>query len=76
MILTFDDSQRTQITEGLPQLVRRNMTGTFFAMTMVPGKAFQLSDDPVHAAAPELTLRRVLVDSTWTSDELVAQLTA
>ena len=35
VLLTFDDSQQSQITEGLPQLLARGMTATFFLMTVV-----------------------------------------
>ncbi|MCW2811986.1 MAG: icaB, partial [Friedmanniella sp.] len=38
ILLSFDDSQGSQITEGLPQLRARKMTATFFAMTVVLGK--------------------------------------
>src|SRR4051794_14115329 len=38
VMLTFDDSQGTQITEALPQLQARRMTATFFAMTVVLDK--------------------------------------
>ncbi|HET9650089.1 MAG TPA: polysaccharide deacetylase family protein, partial [Microlunatus sp.] len=38
VMLTFDDSQATQISEGLPQLHARQMTATFFAMTVVLDK--------------------------------------
>ena len=34
VLLTFDDSQGSQITVGLPELVRRRMTATFFVMTV------------------------------------------
>ncbi len=152
VILSFDDSQGSQVTEGLPQLSQRNMTATFFCMTVVLDKpnwlshddlrrladsgmtvaahsydhnradrysgqdwklqfdgprellqkvigrpvehfaypygawapidfphlqaagyrtAFQLSDQPLDRTTPLLTLRRILVDSTWTSDELL-----
>ena len=37
MILTFDDSQSSQISEGLPHLLARGMTATFFLMTVVFG---------------------------------------
>ena len=154
VILSFDDSQGSQVTEGLPQLVQRDMTGTFFCMTVVLDKrgwmsrddlrrlgdagmtvaahsydhnradrysgrdfalqfdaprallekavgrpvehfaypygawapvdfaplraagyrtAFQLSDKPLDLTAPLLTLRRVLVDSTWSRPELLQQ---
>ena len=154
VLLSFDDSQGTQISEGLPQLRRRDMTGTFFCMTVVLDKpdwmsradlrrladagmtvaahtydhhradrysgpdwalqfeqprellekvvrrpvehfaypygawaprdfphlraagyrtAFQLSDEPLERAEPRYTLRRILVDSTWTGAELLRQ---
>lgn len=38
VMLTFDDSQGSQISEGLPQLRARKMTATFFAMTVVLDK--------------------------------------
>ena len=38
VLLSFDDSQHSQITEGLPQLLARGMTATFFLMTVVLGK--------------------------------------
>ena len=155
VILSFDDSQGSQVTEGLPQLTRRDMTGTFFCMTVVLDKpgwlshddlrrladagmtvaahsydhqradrysgtdfalqfdaprdllekvvrrpvehfaypygawapvdfaplraagyrtAFQLADKPLDPTSPQLTLRRVLVDSSWTGPELLRQL--
>ena len=37
-MLSFDDASAGQATEGLPQLVKRGMTGTFFIMTVVLGK--------------------------------------
>jgi peptidoglycan/xylan/chitin deacetylase (PgdA/CDA1 family) len=153
VILSFDDAQGTQATEALPQLVQRQMTGTFFAMTVVLDKrdwlgrddlkrladagmtvgahtwdhqrvdrygdadwavqldqprellesvlgrpvehfaypfgawnsaafphlisagyrtAFQLTDKPTDPTAPVLSLRRTLVDSTWTRAQLLA----
>ena len=153
VILSFDDAQGTQATEALPQLVQRQMTGVFFAMTVVLDKphwlsrddlkrlhgagmtvgahtwdhqrvdrygdpdwgvqldqprellesvigapvehfaypfgawnaaafahltstgyrtAFQLTDQPSDPTEPVLSLRRKLVDSTWTTDELLA----
>ncbi len=36
---------------------------------------FQLSDAPVDRTAPLLTLRRLMVNSTWSGPELLAQLT-
>jgi peptidoglycan/xylan/chitin deacetylase (PgdA/CDA1 family) len=38
VMLSFDDASAGQATEGLLQLVRRGMTGTFFIMTVVLGK--------------------------------------
>jgi peptidoglycan/xylan/chitin deacetylase (PgdA/CDA1 family) len=38
VMLSFDDSQGSQISVGLPELVRRRMTGTFFVMTVVLDK--------------------------------------
>jgi len=154
VMLSFDDSQGSQISEGLSQLRRREMTGTFFCMTVVLDKpnwmsrddlrrladagmtvaahsydhkradryagadwklqfdgprellekilrrpvehfaypygawapndfahlraagyrtAFQLSDQKLDRAAPAYTLRRSLVDSTWTVEELLRQ---
>lgn len=154
VMLTFDDSQATQVSEGLPQLSQRGMTAAFFVMTVVLGKpnwmslddlrrladagmtvgahtydhhrvdryadgdwqlqlvaprellqevvgrpvdhfaypfgawapsgfehlraagyttAFQLSDDALDPTAPLLTLRRMLVDSTWTGEDLLRQ---
>ncbi len=45
VLLSFDDSQGTQKTEGLPQLLARGMTATFFAMTVPLGKKDWLSAD-------------------------------
>jgi peptidoglycan/xylan/chitin deacetylase (PgdA/CDA1 family) len=45
VMLSFDDSQGSQITEGLPQLRRRNMTATFFCMTIVLDKPHWMSRD-------------------------------
>lgn len=38
VMLSFDDASASQATEGLPQLHKRGMTGTFFVMTVVLGK--------------------------------------
>lgn len=154
VMLSFDDSQGTQVSEGLPQLQQRSMTGTFFCMTVVLDKpdwmsrddlrrladagmtvaahtydhhradryaepdwalqlqqprevleqviggpvehfaypygawapdafahlqaagyrtAFQLSDKGLDATAPHFTLRRVLVDSSWSTADLLGQ---
>jgi len=156
VMLSFDDSQGSQITAGLPALRRRGMTATFFVMTVVLGEpgwmspedlrrlagegmtvaahtwdhrpadrygtadypvqfdrpravlekivrrpvhhfaypygswapsdfaplrsagyqtGFQLSGAPVDGTAPLLTLRRLMVNSTWSGPELLAQLT-
>lgn len=39
VILSFDDGTIGQVTEGMKQLVKRAMTGTFFPMTVVLGKS-------------------------------------
>ncbi len=155
VLLSFDDAQGTQADEALPQLVRRGLTGTFFAMTVVLGQpgwlsrrdlgrladagmtvaahtydharvdryarrdwarqleqprellervvrrpvehfaypygawdadalphvqragyrsAYQLADSPLDRSRPALTLRRDLVDSTWSGVQLLAHL--
>ena len=38
VLLSFDDSQGSQVSEGLRQLRRRSMTATFFVMTIVLDK--------------------------------------
>lgn len=38
ILLTFDDASGSQVTNGLPELRRRNMRGTFFIMTVVLDK--------------------------------------
>ncbi len=43
VLLTFDDSQGTQMSEAFPQLRARGMTATFFAMTVVLDKPGWLS---------------------------------
>ncbi len=43
VLLTFDDSQGSQMSVGLPELANRDMTATFFAMTVVLGKPGWLS---------------------------------
>jgi len=45
VLLSFDDSQASQVSEGLPQLDRRSMTATFFVMTVVLGKTGWMSRD-------------------------------
>jgi len=45
VLLSFDDSQGSQISEGLPQLRRRSMTATFFVMTVVLGRPGWMSRD-------------------------------
>ncbi len=45
VLLSFDDSQASQISEGLPQLARRSMTATFFVMTVVLGKPGWMTRD-------------------------------
>jgi peptidoglycan/xylan/chitin deacetylase (PgdA/CDA1 family) len=43
VMLSFDDSQGSQRTEGYPQLRKRGMTATFFVMTVVLDKPEWLS---------------------------------
>jgi len=38
VLLSFDDSQGSQVSEGLRQLRRRSMTATFFVITIVLDK--------------------------------------
>ncbi len=157
IILSFDDAQGSQSDVAFPELVRRELTGTFFAMTVVLDKpdwlsrtdlqsfaasgmtiaahtwdhhrvdrytepdwalqleqprellegllktpvehfvypygawnadalphvqaagyrtAYQLTDKPLDVGDPLHTLRRVLVDSTWTGPQLLAAMDA
>ena len=57
VILTFDDSQASQITEGLPHLVARGMTATFFLMTVVFGnQGWMTTRDVKHLADAGMTV--------------------
>lgn len=47
VMLSFDDSQGTQISAGLPELVKRKMTATFFVMTVPLDKPRWMSKDDV-----------------------------
>jgi peptidoglycan/xylan/chitin deacetylase (PgdA/CDA1 family) len=47
VLLTFDDSQGSQITTGVPELARRSMHATFFVMTVPLGKPNWMSRDDV-----------------------------
>jgi hypothetical protein len=51
VMLSFDDSQGSQISVGLPELVRRRMTGTFFVMTVVLDKPRWMSRADVRRLA-------------------------
>jgi peptidoglycan/xylan/chitin deacetylase (PgdA/CDA1 family) len=51
VMLTFDDSQGSQISAGLPELMKRRMTGTFFVMTVVLDKPRWLSRADVRRLA-------------------------
>lgn len=51
VLLTFDDSQGSQISEGLVQLQQREMTATFFVMTVVLGNRNWMSRKDVAALA-------------------------
>ena len=50
-MLSFDDGSAGQATEGLAQLTKRGMTGTFFVMTVVLGKPRWMSIRDVHRLA-------------------------
>lgn len=47
VLLTFDDSQGSQITNGLPALIERDLTATFFIMTVVLGNPGWMTKDDV-----------------------------
>lgn len=47
VLLTFDDSQGSQITTGVPELARRDMHAAFFVMTVPLGKPKWMSRDDV-----------------------------
>jgi peptidoglycan/xylan/chitin deacetylase (PgdA/CDA1 family) len=47
VLLTFDDSQGSQITAGVPELAKRSMRATFFVMTVPLGKPNWMSRDDV-----------------------------
>ena len=51
VLLSFDDSQESQVTEGLPELLRRGMTATFFAMTVPLNKPGWMSHDDLRRLA-------------------------
>jgi Polysaccharide deacetylase len=51
VMLSFDDGSAGQATEGLAQLVKRGMTGTFFVMTVVLGKPRWMSIRDLHRLA-------------------------
>ncbi len=57
VILTFDDSQGSQISEGLPDLLARGMTATFFLMTVVFGnEGWMTKRDVKHLADEGMTV--------------------
>lgn len=45
VLLSFDDSQGSQVSVGLPELAKRQMTATFFIMTVVLGKTGWMTTD-------------------------------
>jgi peptidoglycan/xylan/chitin deacetylase (PgdA/CDA1 family) len=51
VMLSFDDASAGQASEGLPQLVKRGMTGTFFVMTVVLDKPQWMSTRDVKRLA-------------------------
>ena len=51
VMLSFDDGSAGQAQEGLVQLTKRGMTGTFFVMTVVLGKLRWMSIRDIHRLA-------------------------
>jgi peptidoglycan/xylan/chitin deacetylase (PgdA/CDA1 family) len=51
VMLSFDDGSAGQAGEGLAQLAKRGMTGTFFVMTVVLGKPKWMSIRDIHRLA-------------------------
>jgi peptidoglycan/xylan/chitin deacetylase (PgdA/CDA1 family) len=51
VMLSFDDGSAGQAHEGLAQLAKRGMTGTFFVMTVVLGKRTWMSIRDIHRLA-------------------------
>ncbi len=51
VMLSFDDGSAGQAHEGLTQLAKRGMTGTFFVMTVVLGKRTWMSIRDIHRLA-------------------------
>jgi peptidoglycan/xylan/chitin deacetylase (PgdA/CDA1 family) len=47
VLLSFDDSQGSQITTGAPELAKRSMQATFFVMTVPLGKPNWMTRDDV-----------------------------
>ncbi|MFP5345888.1 MAG: polysaccharide deacetylase family protein [Actinomycetes bacterium] len=62
VMLTFDDGSEGQVTEGLVQLQRRQMNGTFFVMTVVLDKPNWMSSKNVRALADA---GMTVGDHTW-----------
>ncbi len=57
VILSFDDGTIGQVTEGMEQLLKRGMTGTFFPMTVVLGKpGWMATKDIKHLADAGMTI--------------------
>ncbi len=57
VLLSFDDSQGSQISVGLPELRKRTMTATFFVMTVVLGnKGWMTREDVRDLAAAGMTV--------------------
>jgi len=51
IMLSFDDGSAGQAHEGLTQLAKRGMTGTFFVMTVILGKPRWMSVRDIHRLA-------------------------
>ncbi len=57
VMLSFDDSHGSQISVGLPELLKRDMTATFFVMTVVLGnKGWMRRSDVRDLAAEDMTV--------------------
>ncbi|GAB95226.1 peptidoglycan/xylan/chitin deacetylase (PgdA/CDA1 family) [Kineosphaera limosa] len=51
VILSFDDGKDNQISQAMPALVQREMTGTFFIMTVILGSSGWMKRDDVKRLA-------------------------
>ncbi|MGL1863333.1 MAG: glycosyltransferase [Pseudodesulfovibrio sp.] len=67
VVLTFDDGHLSNWTNAVPELVKRDMTGTFFALTdfTVLGQARTLADAPAMQSMPQ-ALKAAFHDGDYT----------